>query len=217
MNINQEINKIQEMAQSSKKLKFAIQSARELVRNHPDNLDAWTTLISAEMATPEEDYENASKHLFEAYNKFPDNSVLFALGIYLSASFFCPLEEKNVAEIEPKIDEMDNKSKGIVYFTLAEFYLLNKNPEQYESYLLKAINVYSEFPRYYLDLGLFYISNNNEEGKLYIKKGLDKVRGCFSGSARINVTFTLYSFIDEIIGGLYLFDENYKELKELSS
>ncbi len=217
IHFDQEIQKIQTMAQSPKKLYLAIRAARELVREYPDEFIAWTTLISAEMDTPEEDYESASKHLFEAFDKFPEHSIFFALGIYLESTFVYPVyDETKIEEIKSMLNKMDAKSKGILYYSMANLHQFER-PEQYEPYLLKAIEEYPEFPHYYLDLGLYYISNENiEKGKLYIKEGLLRVKECFNEASLPNYEISLYSFIDEEIGGLYMFDEFYKEYEKMS-
>ncbi|WP_214795277.1 MULTISPECIES: hypothetical protein [unclassified Exiguobacterium] len=206
------------MAQSPKKLFLAIRAARELVREYPDEFIAWTTLISAEMDTPEEDYESASKHLFEAFDKFPEHSIFFALGVYLESTFVYPvLDEAKIEEIKSMLNKMDAKSKGILYYSMANLHEF-EHPEQYESYLLKAITEYPEFPRYYLCLGRYYISNDNiEKGKLYVREGLLRVKECLNESSLHDFEISLYSFIDEEIGGLYMFEESYQEYKEMCS
>ncbi len=218
INFDQEIQKIQTMAQSPKKLFLAIRAARELVREYPDEFIAWTTLISAEMDTPEEDYESASKHLFEAFDKFPEHSIFFALGVYLESTFVYPvLDEAKIEEIKSMLNKMDAKSKGILYYSMANLHEF-EHPEQYESYLLKAITEYPEFPRYYLCLGRYYISNDNiEKGKLYVREGLLRVKECLNESSLHDFEISLYSFIDEEIGGLYMFEESYQEYKEMCS
>lgn len=218
INFDQEIKKIQTMAQSPKKLFLAIRAARELVKEYPDEFIAWTTLISAEMDTPEEDYESASKHLFEAFDKFPEHSIFFALGVYLESTFVYPVyDEAKIEEIESMLDKMDAKSKGILYYSMANLHEI-EHPEQYESYLLKAIAEYPEFPRYYLCLGRYYISTESiEKGKQYVREGLLRVKECFNEASLPDYEISLYSFIDEEIGGLYMFDEFYMEYKEMSS
>ncbi|WP_214819805.1 MULTISPECIES: hypothetical protein [unclassified Exiguobacterium] len=174
--------------------------------------------ISAEMDTPEEDYESASKHLFEAFDKFPEHSIFFALGVYLESTFVYPvLDEAKIEEIESMLNKMDAKSKGILYYSMANLHEF-EHPEQYESYLLKAITEYPEFPRYYLCLGRYYISNDNiEKGKLYVREGLLRVKECLNESSLHDFEISLYSFIDEEIGGLYMFEESYQEYKEMCS
>jgi len=217
IDIDQEIQKIQTMAQSPKKLFLAIRAARELVQEYPDEFIAWTTLISTEMDTPEEDYESASKHLFEAFDQFPEHSIFFALGVYLDSTFVYPeYNETKIEEIKTMLNEMDAKSKGILYYSMANLHGYER-PAQYESYLLKAIEEYQEFPHYYLDLGLYYISNENiEKGKLYIKEGLLRVKACFTEAQPLDFEISLYTFIDEEIGGLYMFEETYKEYEKMS-
>lgn len=217
MGIHQEIQEIQNMAQSPKKLFLAIRAAKELVLNYPDELLAWTTLISAEMDTPEEDYESASKHLFEAFDQFPEHSIFFALGVYLDSTFVYPeYNETKIEEIKSMLNEMDAKSKGILYYSMANLHGYER-PDQYESYLLKAIAVYPEFPCYYLDLGQYYLFMKMiDKGKLYIKEGLRRVKACFSETSNLDFPFSLYTFIDEEIGGLYMFDQSYKEYEEMS-
>ena len=217
IDIDQEIQKIQTMAQSPKKLFLAIRAARELVQEYPDEFIAWTTLISAEMDTPEEDYESASKHLFEAFDKFPEHSIFFALGVYLESTFVYPVyDETKIEEIKSMLNKMDAKSKGILYYSMANLHQFER-PDQYEPYLLKAIAKYPEFPRYYLDLGRYYISNKNiEKGKLYIKEGLLRVKECFTEAQPLDFEMSLYTFIDEEIGGLYMFEETYKEYEKMS-
>ncbi|MBR3063087.1 MAG: hypothetical protein IKG65_11900, partial [Exiguobacterium sp.] len=212
INFDQEIQKIQTMAQSPKKLFLAIRSARELVQEYPDEFIAWTTLISAEMDTPEEDYESASKHLFEAFDKFPEHSIFFALGVYLESTFVYPVyDETKIEKIKSMLNKMDAKSKGILYYSMANLHQFER-PDQYEPYLLKAIAEYPECPRYHLNLGRYYISNENiEKGKLYIKEGLLRVKECFNEASPLEFEISLYTFIDEEIGGLYMFDEFYKK------
>ncbi|WP_214775313.1 hypothetical protein [Exiguobacterium sp. s37] len=114
------------------------------------------------------------------------------------------------------LSEMDAKSKGILYYSMANLHQF-ETPDQYEPYLLKAIEEYPEFPRYYLDLGLYYISNKNiEKGKQYVREGLLRVKACFNEASPLEFEISLYTFIDEEIGGLYMFDEFYKEYKEMS-
>ncbi|MCT4786569.1 hypothetical protein ACFQO8_07030 [Exiguobacterium aestuarii] len=173
--------------------------------------------ISAEMDTSEEDYESASKHLFEAYEKYPEHSIFFALGVYLDTTFVYPiLDERKIEEIESMLNIMDAKSKGILYYSMADLHSYER-PAQYESYLFKVIAEYPEFPRYYLDLGRYYFSNENiEKGKLYIKEGLLRVNECLNDASLQDFEISLYTFIDEEIGGLYMFDESYKEYEEMS-
>lgn len=114
------------------------------------------------------------------------------------------------------LSEMDAKSKGILYYSMANLHQFER-PDQYEPYLLKAIEEYPEFPRYHLDLGLYYISNKNiEKGKLYIKEGLLRVKECFNEASPLEFEMSLYTFIDEEIGGLYMFEETYKEYEKMS-
>lgn len=111
---------------------------------------------------------------------------------------------------------MDAKSKGILYYSMAHLHQFER-PDQYEPYLFKAIVEYPEFPRYHLNLGRYYISNENiEKGKLYIKEGLLRVKECFNEASPLEFEISLYTFIDEEIGGLYMFDKFYKKYKEMS-
>lgn len=114
------------------------------------------------------------------------------------------------------LSEMDAKSKEILYYSMANLHGYER-PDQYEAYLLKAIAEYPEFPRYHLDLGWYYISNENiEKGKLYIKEGLLRVKACFNEASPLEFEISLYTFIDEEIGGLYMFEETYKEYEKMS-